>query len=814
MAIKIKNNARGNLASDIVADSDAITLLDASDFPTIDAGSGRYFYATIFDSTKNEIVKVTATSGNVFTVERAQDGTSATTFDSGSGVELRINAAVLNDMYHGYSITTDLGDRFGIKADPTNGYGTENRVIGYHALTAPTSYTGWMIKQNDAGTLLDTGDTIRYHPWMVEFDDRDSGGYHNETGFLGSPHYLNVATVKARSNSAFGGSLTALNVLVQSTAQNRPGGGDSYNNTVEAIRAQNDYRGEADVARLQGIVLNNGANANTDVHVDVVRGIWSDTYLYSSDSSADTMSGIISELQMNGECPIIVGVRSRIQGTTAVPADYGNNSEHGRYLFQGEYNPSYSNTADTSLDYGIYLTGDKFNKLDGKLGIGVTPTSTSPVLEVKGGVEFHWHTNSENTSPTDVDNAGNTIGVQTKRFHITDRGIHIGDDLVGTYTAGDLQNNADKDYGMLVGRASTNLGSNNLGFGYGHEFKSNTASNFAQGSLIKMYGATQNCAAFGGNIEITTPLANTTGSENCFVGGTNVRVRGDHSFTWAEGAVTPGGTVYHADNFGLATALFGKQGKIDSTSRYSLLGGEITQVSPGNYKHPELKNADGCINWGQANVIEYSTASAAFGKFNTIDTANESAAFGYDNHVFAAKSFAAGSENEIKTGATASAAFGGDNEVIGQYSLAAGKAHKTEGSYNVALGNNNNTLGESGVCLGSNLKTPLYQNNSGQYYWLNSQIVVGAYNNPTEKYYTSSDNSTWADDQRLVVGTGTAANALNGFVVATSTDDFSGIIMPALAASTAHASMSDAKDAGVPVGGLYRDTNNNIKIVV
>ena len=108
----------------------------------------------------------------------------------------------------------------------------------------------------------------------------------------------------------------------------------------------------------------------------------------------------------------------------------------------------------------------------------------------------------------------------------------------------------------------------------------------------------------------------------------------------------------------------------------------------------------------------------------------------------------------------------------------------------------------------------------GDHVWDNFSTVVGAYNDEAHKYHTvyptdGTVPTAWVTDHRFVVGTGSSQSSkANGFIVALSTDDFSGIIMPALAASTAHASMSDAKDAGVPVGGLYRDTNNNIKIVV
>jgi hypothetical protein len=65
-----------------------------------------------------------------------------------------------------------------------------------------------------------------------------------------------------------------------------------------------------------------------------------------------------------------------------------------------------------------------------------------------------------------------------------------------------------------------------------------------------------------------------------------------------------------------------------------------------------------------------------------------------------------------------------------------------------------------------------------------------------------------------VVGTGTSTSAkANGFIVALSNSNFSGIIMPALAASNSHANGAAAKTAGVPVGGLYH-TNGVVKIVL
>lgn len=71
--------------------------------PTL-ATSSDYFYLTIDTDTASnptrEVIKVTAvnTGTNELTVVRAQDSTSAASFNSGTKVELRVNAGVLNDV--------------------------------------------------------------------------------------------------------------------------------------------------------------------------------------------------------------------------------------------------------------------------------------------------------------------------------------------------------------------------------------------------------------------------------------------------------------------------------------------------------------------------------------------------------------------------------------------------------------------------------------------------------------------------------------------------------------------------------------------
>jgi len=97
MAVVFSNNATTALASSVTSSATSITVQDGSVFPTL-SGSD-YTYITLEDLAGNvEIVKLTARSVNVLTIVRAQDGTSARAFGIGSKCELRLTAALLNEV--------------------------------------------------------------------------------------------------------------------------------------------------------------------------------------------------------------------------------------------------------------------------------------------------------------------------------------------------------------------------------------------------------------------------------------------------------------------------------------------------------------------------------------------------------------------------------------------------------------------------------------------------------------------------------------------------------------------------------------------
>lgn len=88
----LKNNAFSTLATGITASETSVVVTDGSQFPAVTGEE--YFYATLVSQTGIvEIVKVTTRVGNTMVVVRAEDGSTASSFQAGARVEMRVNAA-------------------------------------------------------------------------------------------------------------------------------------------------------------------------------------------------------------------------------------------------------------------------------------------------------------------------------------------------------------------------------------------------------------------------------------------------------------------------------------------------------------------------------------------------------------------------------------------------------------------------------------------------------------------------------------------------------------------------------------------------
>ena len=157
MAIVLKNNATTTISNDILASDTSITVPDGSIFSAV--ASPDWFWCTIIDAvdeTVLEIVKVTDITGNVLTVERGSEGTTALPFSADSIIEQRVTRQTLLDLSGGTAPAVtkerDYLDTMHlvVKNGPINNTG--NKVGTYNKKFAPKLVNDWI--NNNRGLKL------------------------------------------------------------------------------------------------------------------------------------------------------------------------------------------------------------------------------------------------------------------------------------------------------------------------------------------------------------------------------------------------------------------------------------------------------------------------------------------------------------------------------------------------------------------------------------------------------------------------------------------------------------------------------------
>jgi hypothetical protein len=105
--IEFANNASTRIAKDLQIGDKTITVAsgETAYFPELSHGDS-YFLLTLVDESGNfEIVKCTAKSDTTFTVERAQEGTTAKFFKQGTIVENRLTAGSITQLFQQVTAT-------------------------------------------------------------------------------------------------------------------------------------------------------------------------------------------------------------------------------------------------------------------------------------------------------------------------------------------------------------------------------------------------------------------------------------------------------------------------------------------------------------------------------------------------------------------------------------------------------------------------------------------------------------------------------------------------------------------------------------
>lgn len=107
---KFANLARGMLAQNIDTTDTQFFVKNAVEIPSLSAGE--FFIATVFTigsdyGTNIEIVKVVQVAGNLWTVERGQEDTTAKEHPQNSRIELRLTAGALSNIYNDIDTKVD-----------------------------------------------------------------------------------------------------------------------------------------------------------------------------------------------------------------------------------------------------------------------------------------------------------------------------------------------------------------------------------------------------------------------------------------------------------------------------------------------------------------------------------------------------------------------------------------------------------------------------------------------------------------------------------------------------------------------------------
>lgn len=222
MAVQALNNAWGQLSTAMSSQTTVLTLQagQSARFPVL-IGTADWFYVTIFDGLGNvEIVKVTATQGDQFTVVRGQDSTSAMNWAAAVRVQLNLCAGFWNDYLNDVAAYAASARQFAFPINlsgaptvplqaATRKYVTDNILPKSQAIQAPigfspvkagsanTIYFGW----NGSDCLAQVDSTYLGNVWRdstYSVNGKANGGaqlqYNSGVVQLGGMDWTNPAT--------------------------------------------------------------------------------------------------------------------------------------------------------------------------------------------------------------------------------------------------------------------------------------------------------------------------------------------------------------------------------------------------------------------------------------------------------------------------------------------------------------------------------------------------------------------------------------------------------------------------------------------
>lgn len=294
--IVFSNNASSLLASGILSTDTTLTVGagDGTLFPAIAAG--QMAIVTLEDTSGNiEIVRATARTGDTMTILRAQEGTAAAAFASGSRVELRVTAGILGSLF---------------------------QKNGSDVITGTTVFSG-ILNMGSAGSIRGgeiVGSAIRGS--AGETDNQilvPSGGGPATAG--GSP-ILTEANLVANLPSGVGVALTNMIVFWAGTSGSVPAGWHLCDGTNGTPDLRDQF-----IVGAGGSLPSSGGSASTTTGTTSLGGL-----------SADPHTLTVAEMPAHSHRFFSGGTGTFTGGGSGHAPDWGANGQYSTTISGGIYN--------------------------------------------------------------------------------------------------------------------------------------------------------------------------------------------------------------------------------------------------------------------------------------------------------------------------------------------------------------------------------------------------------------------------------------------------------------------------------------------
>ena len=190
MAILLANNATAKLAGAINTATTSLTVQTGQGALFPSPSGGDYFPLTLVDSSGNiEITYCTSRSGDILTVTRAREGTSAKSFAAGSRASLRVTDGVFDYVFNVIDnalLRSIIAQA--TQADRMTYYTGANQA----ALTVLTPFARTLLDDADASTALSTLGVSAFAKTLL--DDSDAAAARNTLDAAGKSGNIDISS--------------------------------------------------------------------------------------------------------------------------------------------------------------------------------------------------------------------------------------------------------------------------------------------------------------------------------------------------------------------------------------------------------------------------------------------------------------------------------------------------------------------------------------------------------------------------------------------------------------------------------------------